>query len=99
MLVNTFLFLSLLAGPALCAPSSSSSIPSNTHPTTTILATATAKTVGLNEAAQATGKIWFGTAADIPGTRERGDHYYMKEFNNTLDFGEATPANIMKVRH
>lgn len=54
---------------------------------------------GLNDAAKAAGKLWFGTAADIPGTGEESDKYYMREFNNTHDFGEATPANIMKVRH
>lgn len=68
----------------------------NTNPSTTILATATATNFGLNDAAKAKGKLWFGTAADIPGA-ERKDKYYMAEFNNTHDFGEATPANIMKV--
>lgn len=52
---------------------------------------------GLNDAAKAAGKLWFGTAADIPGTGEADDPYYMAEFNNTHDFGGATPANIMKV--
>lgn len=32
-----------------------------------------------------------------PGTDEESDKFYMREFNNTHDFGEATPANIMKV--
>ena len=78
--------------------SSSISKHSKTNPTTTIVATATATNYGLNDAAKATGKLWFGTAADIPGTAELSDKYYMKEFNNTHDFGEATPANIMKVK-
>ena len=73
---------------------SSSSV--NTVPTTTILATATATGYGLNDAAKAAGKLWFGTAADIPGTGEAQDPYYIAEFNNIHDFGEATPANIMK---
>ena len=89
--------LGLLASQAVAVPAASSSLPSNTKPTTTILATATAKNTGLNEAAKNIGKLWFGTAADIPGTAELSDRYYMKEFNNTLDFGEATPANVMKV--
>lgn len=70
---------------------------SNTNPTTTIVATATATDYGLNDAAKGAGKLWFGTAADIPGTGEAEDPYYMAEFNNTHDFGGATPANIMKV--
>lgn len=72
---------------------------SNTNPTTTLVATATATNYGLDDAAKAAGKLWFGTAADIPGTGELEDVYYMAQFNNTHDFGEATPANIMKVRH
>lgn len=79
------------------APTTSSA--SNTNPTTTLVATATATNYGLDDAAKAAGKLWFGTAADIPGTRELEDVYYMAQFNNTHDFGEATPANIMKVRH
>jgi len=73
-----------------------SSSASNTVPSTTLLATATATGYGLNDAAKAAGKLWFGTAADIPGTQELQDYYYMSEFNNTHDFGGATPANIMK---
>ncbi|KAK5116132.1 hypothetical protein LTR62_008458 [Meristemomyces frigidus] len=66
---------------------------SNTVPTTTLLATATGHP--LDVAAKAAGKLWFGTAADIPGTGEAQDPYWAAEFNST-DFGEATPANIMK---
>lgn len=57
--------------------------------TTTLLATATAANMGLNKAAKMKGKLWFGTAADIPGTGELQDNYYMKEFNNSLDWGEG----------
>jgi len=64
--------------------------------TTTETATATG-TKGLNDYAKATGKTYFGTAADIPGTGEQQDMYYMKELNNTHDFGQLTPANVMKV--
>lgn len=87
---------SMTAYNSTSSTSTTSSI-SNTNPTTTLIATATATNYGLNDAAKAAGKLWFGTAADIPGTGELGDSYYMAEFNNTHDFGEATPANIMKV--
>ncbi|KAK0265006.1 hypothetical protein LTR01_004011 [Friedmanniomyces endolithicus] len=68
----------------------------STAATTTILATATATNYGLNDAAKAAGKLWFGTALDVPGTGEAQDPYYIAEFDNIHDFGEATPANIMK---
>jgi len=80
---------------ASASASTTSSSASNTNPTTTLLATATATNYGLSDAAKAAGKLWFGTAADIPGV-EQNDQYYMAEFNNTHDFISATPANIMK---
>ena len=43
---------------------------------------------GLNLAAKAAGKLWFGTAADIPGA-EQQDQYYMEELLNYKDFGEG----------
>ena len=102
MAVRSFLTAAILATSALAVPhgekrQATSSAPSNTNPTTTIIATATAKNFGLDDAAKQAGKLWFGTAADIPGTDESNDRYYLKEFNNKHDFGEATPANIMKV--
>jgi endo-1,4-beta-xylanase len=84
------------ASPLINERATTTTTPTKTNPTTTLLATATGK-FGLNDAAKQAGKLWFGTAADIPGD-EQSDKYYMKEFNNTHDFGEATPANIMKVR-
>lgn len=54
--------------------------------------TATATSYGLNDAAKAAGKLWFGTAADIPQTGEINDPYYMAQFNDTHDFGGATPG-------
>lgn len=84
------------SGSGSVSASTTSSASSNTVPTTTLLATATATGYGLNDAAKKAGKLWFGTAADIPGTQEPEDFYYMQEFNNTHDFGEATPANTMK---
>ena len=99
MSLRYFLTLGLLASSSLAAPGkrqATTTTATNTNPTTTIKATATAKNYGLNDAAKAAGKLFFGTAADIPGTGEDTDQYYLKEFNNKHDFGEATPANIMK---
>lgn len=99
MSVRYLLTLGLLAISSLAAPGkrqATTTTVTNTNPTTTIKATATAKNYGLNDAAKAAGKLFFGTAADIPGTGETTDKYYLKEFNNKHDFGEATPANIMK---
>jgi hypothetical protein len=50
----------------------------------------------LNELAQKHEKLWFGTAADIPGP-EQQDEGYMSILNDTKIFGEITPANYMKV--
>jgi hypothetical protein len=50
----------------------------------------------LNDLAQADGKLWFGTAADIPGV-EQQDVGYMTILNDTRIFGQVTPANYMKV--
>ena len=51
----------------------------------------------LNDLARERGKLWFGTAADIPGP-EQQDEQYMTILNDTNIFGELTPANYMKVR-
>ncbi|OQD91915.1 hypothetical protein PENSOL_c047G11643 [Penicillium solitum] len=48
----------------------------------------------LNALAQARGKKWFGTAADIPGTGETTDAAYLKILKS--QFGEITPANALK---
>jgi hypothetical protein len=50
----------------------------------------------LNALAQARGKQWFGTAADIPKTDETNDDAYLKILRS--QFGEITPANALKVR-
>lgn len=52
----------------------------------------------LNDLAKAAGKLWFGTAADIPGTDETTDEAYLAILTNPHNFGEMTPANTMKVR-
>lgn len=49
----------------------------------------------LNNLAQAAGKLWFGTAADVPGP-EQQDQEYMTILNDTRIFGQITPANYMK---
>ena len=99
MSVRSLLTLGLLAVSSVAAPGkrqATTTTNTNTNPTTTIVATATAKNFGLNDAARKAGKLFFGTAADIPGTGEEQDKYYLQEFKNKHDFGEATPANIMK---
>jgi len=42
----------------------------------------------LNILARQAGKLWFGTAADIPGP-EQNDTQYMTLLNDTLLFGEV----------
>jgi endo-1,4-beta-xylanase len=51
--------------------------------------------VNLDRIAQRNGMLWFGTAADIPGTAETTDKPYLKILRK--QFGEMTPANAMKV--
>jgi hypothetical protein len=89
--------IAALAATALGAPNPAKTTNGVSATTTTLLATSTNKAFGLNDAAKQAGKLWFGTAADIPGTGEAQDKYYMRAFQNPHDFGEATPANIMKV--
>ena len=57
--------------------------------------TSAARQYGLDIAAKAAGKLWFGTAANIPGIEEN-DQYYMEELANWSDFGGVTPANAQK---
>jgi endo-1,4-beta-xylanase len=59
------------------------------------LATATGRK-GLNDYAKKAGKLYFGTAADVPGTNETTDRYYRAELANKDDWGQVTPANAMK---
>ncbi|KAF2096055.1 family 10 glycosyl hydrolase [Rhizodiscina lignyota] len=49
----------------------------------------------LNLLAKAKGKLWFGTATDIPGV-EQQDQEYMSILNDSKIFGQLTPANAMK---
>jgi endo-1,4-beta-xylanase len=49
----------------------------------------------LDKIARRNGMLWFGTAADIPGTSETTDKHYLKILRE--QFGEMTPANALKV--
>jgi endo-1,4-beta-xylanase len=51
--------------------------------------------VNLDKIARRNGMLWFGTAADIPGTSETSDKSYLKVLQK--QFGEMTPANALKV--
>lgn len=51
----------------------------------------------LNQLAQQHGKLWLGTAADIPDTIQTTDEAYLAILLNDKNFGEFTPANEMKV--
>ena len=51
---------------------------------------------GLDTAAVAAGKVYFGTATDNP---ELTDTAYVTQLNNTNDFGQITPGNSQKVFH
>ncbi|KAF9884636.1 hypothetical protein FE257_001389 [Aspergillus nanangensis] len=52
------------------------------------------KGLSLNTLAQRRGKLWFGTAADIPHTAETTDTAYLDILKK--QFGEMTPANALK---
>ncbi|KAK1807499.1 hypothetical protein LTR12_018151, partial [Friedmanniomyces endolithicus] len=65
------------------------------RPTKTGATGSLASATGMADAAEAIGR-YFGTAADIPGTGEASDPYYMAVFNNSHNFDQVTPANIMK---
>lgn len=45
------------------------------------------------------GKLWFGTATDIPGIGEHANVDYMTILNDTNIFGQLTPANSMKFQY
>ena len=52
----------------------------------------------LNDLAKSKGKLWFGTAADIPGPEQQNQEY-MTILNDTKIFGQLTPANYMKFEY
>lgn len=49
---------------------------------------------GLNTAAVAKGKLYFGSATD---NSELTDTAYLAQLSNTDDFGQITPGNAQKV--
>ena len=77
---------------SVSATTTSSALNTNPYPTSTLLGS---DTQGLNDLAKATGKLYLGTAADIPGP-ELSDVGYMTVLNNSHEFGQLTPANYMK---
>ncbi|KAE8447270.1 hypothetical protein EG329_010964 [Mollisiaceae sp. DMI_Dod_QoI] len=87
---------------ALLQPASSSPCAPETSSTTSTTSSATASSTALpylNELAQQQGKLWFGTAADIPDTAEASDPAYLQILENGKIFGEMTPANVMKFQY
>ncbi|KAJ5544498.1 Glycoside hydrolase superfamily [Penicillium sp. DV-2018c] len=68
------------------------------HLSNLVLAAATilpslTQAAGLNSAAVAKGKLYFGSATD---NGELSDSAYVSELSNTQDFGQITPGNSMK---
>ena len=61
---------------------------------TSMLTTYSTNAAGLHSAAVAKGLDYLGTATDNP---ELTDSAYMKQLNNTGDFGQLTPGNSLKV--
>lgn len=59
-----------------------------------ILTTYSTNAAGLHSAAVARGLEYLGTATDDPDLQ---DSAYMKQLNNTDDFGQITPGNSLKV--
>lgn len=59
-----------------------------------MLTTYSTNAAGLHSAAVAKGLDYLGTATDNP---ELTDSAYMKQLNNTDDFGQLTPGNSLKV--
>lgn len=70
------------ASPAASA-SSSASLPGST-----------ARVPGLNAVAKGAGKLYFGTATNANEFQD--DPVYGAIINNTRQFGQITPANVMK---
>ncbi|GAM89544.1 hypothetical protein ANO11243_075830 [Dothideomycetidae sp. 11243] len=51
---------------------------------------------GIDDYAKRAGKMYFGTAANLPTGGAINDKYYMAHFNNTQNFGQTTATNVMK---
>lgn len=59
-----------------------------------LIITSSAYGAGLNTAAVAIGKLYFGSATD---NGELSDSAYVSQLSNTQDFGQITPGNSQKV--
>ncbi|KEQ86547.1 glycoside hydrolase [Aureobasidium pullulans EXF-150] len=94
MSIRSLLSFGLLAAPLVSALPAAD-YKSTSCSTSTSHTTATGKK-GLNTYAKKAGKLYFGTAADVPGTNETTDKYYRAELANNADWGSVTPANAMK---
>lgn len=85
-----------------CSQSSLSLIDTTYKPTGTGTGAYPSPTKELNEYAKEAGKLYFGTASDIPPVDDQGaelyDQGYMSLLNDSNMFGQRTPANIMKAR-
>ncbi|KAI5120197.1 hypothetical protein M0805_006303 [Coniferiporia weirii] len=79
--------------PSSSAPTSSSSQGGGT-PTTTSSGGGATSTAGLNSAAKAAGKMYFGTATDE--SEFGSDAAYAAILKETTEFGQLTPLNSMK---
>ncbi|KAF5359257.1 hypothetical protein D9756_003502 [Leucocoprinus leucothites] len=76
-----------------CLPASSTTSGGGSTTTTTTSAPSSTATTGLNVAAKAAGKLYFGTATDNP---ELSDTPYVSILSETSEFGIITPGNSMK---
>lgn len=90
-LASTFIHckaLNILQGTATTTPNTT---PASTSTSATSTGTAGSGNSGLNTAAKAAGKLYYGTASDLPSNTA-----YIADLSNAADFGQLTPANQMK---
>lgn len=87
--LQTLALLGLAAG-SMAAPFT---YPKNRIPIVYQASTLTSRqATGLNTAAVNAGKLYFGSASELPF----GDTAYLDKLSDTADFGQVTPANSMK---
>lgn len=75
------------------SPTTAPPPPPSSSPTTSAPVGTPTNVQGLNDAAKAFGKLYFGTATDNP---ELTDTAYTAILDNIHQFGQLTPANSMK---
>lgn len=68
--------------------------PSLNHAAAAATGTTNAEEYGLNDAAKARGKLYFGTATEP--SKFLNDAAYYRQLNNTHDFGQLVPEASMK---